>query len=79
MKFLDKAPNLSNVYGSSRFGLHQLQGARKGQFALKLLDGKRLVFIPKSVPVPLKDDGGIEEKKITEVTILEIVNYHRGK
>ncbi len=77
LALLDSAPNLSEVYWVSRFGLHQLKGGRKGQFALKLLDGKRLVFKPKSDPVPQNDDGGIDEEKITEVTILEIVNYHR--
>ncbi len=79
LALLESAPNLSKVYGVRRFGLHQLKGGRKGQFALKLHDGKRLVFKPKSDPVPQKDDGGIDEEKITEVTILEIVNYHRKK
>lgn len=77
LALLDSAPNLSKVYGVRRFGLHQLKGGRKGQFALKLHDGKRLVFKPKSDPVLQKSDGGIDEEKITEVTILEIVNYHR--
>lgn len=51
---LDSASNLSKVYGVRRFGLHQLKGGRKGQFALKLLDGIRLVFKPKSDPLPQK-------------------------
>ncbi|MCY3726604.1 MAG: hypothetical protein OXF95_08210 [Rhodobacteraceae bacterium] len=78
LALLKSAPNLSTVYNVKKFNLHQLSGTREGQFTLYLLDGKRLIFIPKS-PVPRMSDGGFDVKKITEVKILEIVNYHGKK
>ncbi len=78
LALLKSVPNLSTVYSVKKFNLHPLSGTRKGQFALYLLDWKRLVFIPKP-PVPRMRDGGFDVKKITKVNILEIVNYHGKK
>ena len=57
-------------------GLHPLKGARQGQFAVVVKHPFRIIFVPQNDPVPQKDDGSIDLKKITEMCILEIVDYH---
>ena len=55
---------------------HELTGDRKGQLALDLADGKRLVFEPAADPLPEKDDGGLDWAAVDAVRILEISDYH---
>lgn len=56
--------------------LHELTGDRKGQLALDLQQPYRLVIEPTEEPAPVKDDGGLDWRRITAVTIVEIVDYH---
>lgn len=51
-------------------GLHPLKGDRKGQYALNLDGGKRLVF---SVEY---EGTQIDEQSIEEVTIVGVIDYH---
>ena len=55
---------------------HPLKGNRKGQFALYLDGGCRLVFVPANEPVPQKNDGGIAWSEVTAVRIVFIGDYH---
>ena len=55
---------------------HPLSGNRKGQFAVRLCSKWRLVFKPDHDPVPLLADGGVDRRRVTRVTILEVVDYH---
>ena len=55
---------------------HPLVGDRRGQFAIKLADGARLVFCPDHNPVPTNDGGGIDWTQVTAVTIVFIGDYH---
>ena len=81
-KFLMRVNELANVkcledlrnYPPAR--CHELKGNRKEQFAVKLDEPYRLIFTPTHDPIPAKEDGGMDWKEITEITILEIVNYH---
>jgi proteic killer suppression protein len=57
-------------------GFHQLTGDRAGQFALKLDGAYRLIVRPDHDPVPVLDDGGIDESQVTGVLVIEVVNYH---
>jgi proteic killer suppression protein len=49
---------------------------RKGQLAVDLVHPRRLVFEPANDPVPAKADGGVDWSKVTEIVILEVVDYH---
>lgn len=49
---------------------------RIGQFALDLHGGTRLIFKPTAEPPPCKPDGSIDWAQVTEVTIIEIGDYH---
>lgn len=55
---------------------HPLTGDRKGQFALDLHSGVRLVFEPNHNPVPRFPDGGIDWAQVTQITIIYIGDYH---
>lgn len=55
---------------------HPLKGNRRGQFAVSLSGGDRLVFEPSQNPYPITDDGGIDWKSVTSVRIVEIGDYH---
>lgn len=55
---------------------HQLKHNRSGQFAVDLTGKLRLVFVPGHDHVPIGLDGEIDIKEITEITIIEICDYH---
>lgn len=55
---------------------HPLKGDRKGQFALDLAGGWRLVFAPANEPCPTRPDGSIEWSQVTIISIEFIGDYH---
>lgn len=54
---------------------HPLLGERKGQFALYLHGGCRLILEP-AEPVPTDEHGNIVWRSVTAVCIVEIGDYH---
>ena len=54
---------------------HELTANRAGKFALDLDHPYRLIFQPYPPP-PLKEDGGIDWSRVTEIVILAIEDYH---
>lgn len=64
--------DLKNVPG--RF--HPLGADRKQEFSLSLWGQYRLVFIADDDPLPLLDDGGIDQSQVRRVAIKEVVDYH---
>lgn len=56
--------------------LHPLAGDRAGQFAMSITAVRRLVFEPTENPPPLLPDGGLDIDRVTEVRVLEVVDYH---
>ena len=55
---------------------HLLSGNRGGQLSVDLEQPYRLVFIPANDPIPVKQDGGLDWAKVTEIEIVEIVDTH---
>lgn len=55
---------------------HPLVGNRKGEFAVDLQGGDRLVFKSSHLPPLIKPDGSVDWSKVTAVTIVELGNYH---
>lgn len=55
---------------------HPLKGDRFGQFALTVIDGKRLIFVPDMNPIPKKQDNGIDWAAVDRVKICDIEDYH---
>ena len=55
---------------------HELSGNRKGQLAVDVGHPTRLVFEPAENPPPANPDGGLDWAQVTDVVMLEIVDYH---
>lgn len=55
---------------------HPLTGDRAGQYALDLVQPKRLMFEPDHEPVPRTKDGGMDWSRVTRVRIIWIGDYH---
>jgi proteic killer suppression protein len=73
---LAAAPTLADVPTQPPDRCHQLKADRKGCFAVDAEHPFRIVFEPNHDPMPLKEDGGVDLRKVTAITILEIVDYH---
>jgi len=76
MAVLAAANSLEDVPAHPPERRHELSGNRKGQFAVDLKQPQRLVFEPNHNPLPRKPDGGLDLKKISAVTIIEVEDYH---
>jgi len=57
---------------------HELTN-RNGVYSVDLEHPYRLLFIPANQPMPLKEDGGIDMSKVTEVEIIDIEDTHDPK
>lgn len=55
---------------------HELRQNFKGQLAVHLDGPYRLIFEPAHEPIPKKEDGGLDWRKVTCIRIVEVVNYH---
>jgi proteic killer suppression protein len=55
---------------------HELTDDLKGQLAMDLDGGRRLIFRPDHDPVPCKDDGGLDWSRVTAVCVTGIGDYH---
>ncbi len=76
MMVLSTAPSLAHISHKPPERRHELEGQRKGSFAVDIRHPFRLVFKPNHNPVPLKEDTGIDLNKVTAITILEVEDYH---
>ena len=76
MTVLQHAPVLLDVPGSKPERRHELAGDRKGQYAVDVGRGLRLVFEPWHDHIPIRDDGSVDLSRITAIRILEVVDYH---
>ena len=73
---LDAAAHLAEMRTVATARCHLLTGDRKSQYAVDLVHPKRLVFEPFGDPMPMLEDGGINESKVTAVMVVGIVDYH---
>lgn len=55
---------------------HPLDRDRKGQYAVNLSGGDRLVFAPANDPCPTNDDQSINWSQVTIIRIEYIGDYH---
>ena len=76
MMVLRAAPTLENVSHRTPERRHELKGTTKGKFTVDLKQPYRLIFKPNHRPLPKKDDGGIDIKRVTAITILGVEDYH---
>ncbi len=67
---MKSADNLQVLRSIPALKCHPLIGDRKGQYAVDMVQPKRLIFLPTT------EEGKIVESLVTEVTVIEIVDYH---
>ncbi len=73
--FID-ADTLEDIRILTQARCHELKGDRQGTLAVDLKHPYRLVFEPANEPIPTKEAGGLDWKKVTVIRILEIKDYH---
>jgi toxin HigB-1 len=76
LRTLESAPTLAKVPTTPPERCHQLSGDRAGRFAVTVKDNWRLIFVPAHDPVPVKPDGGVDLAAVTDIRIIEVVDYH---
>lgn len=73
---LQAAANLSHIARVPPPRCHELVADRHGQLSVDLDHPFRLIFIPANDPLPLREDGGLDWERVTEIEVIEVVNYH---
>jgi proteic killer suppression protein len=74
---LKAAPNLETLKSIPAANCHQLVGNLEGKLAVDISGNFRIIFEPNHIPLPLKEDGGLDWKLVTEITIEQIgTDYH---
>ncbi|HKZ36257.1 MAG TPA: hypothetical protein VJ184_01310 [Chryseolinea sp.] len=76
MSVLMAAQTLADISTLPPERRHALTGYRKGEFAVDLKHPFRLVIKPNHNPLPLREDGGIDLNKVTDIIILDVEDYH---
>lgn len=76
MAVLLGTPTLEEVPSTKPERRHQLAGNRGGQFAVDVKQPYRIVFEPANDPIPMREQGGYDLRRITAITILEVEDYH---
>jgi len=73
---LQAAENLEALKTLPQVRAHELSGNRAGQISLDIKQPYRLLIIPDYEDLPRKDDGGLDWKKITKITIVQVEDTH---
>ncbi len=70
------SPNLAVLIQIPAANCHSLTGDRKGEWAVDISGNDRLIFEIAHDPIPENDDGSVNSYQVTDILILEIVDYH---
>ncbi len=69
--------NLEEIRKIPQAKCHELTNNRKGELAVSISGNNRIIFVPDHEPTPKKEDGGLDWKQVTQITITEIkLDYH---
>jgi proteic killer suppression protein len=73
---LEASPTLAILIQIPAANCHQLSGNRTGQWAVDISGNFRLIFIIAHDPIPITEDNSIDTTLVTDIIILEIIDYH---
>lgn len=73
---LDASSSLAVLRTMPQVRCHELTGDRQGQLAVDAKHPQRIIFRPTDNPPARLPDGGLDWTSVTEVTIIEVVDYH---
>ncbi|GAB3354424.1 killer suppression protein HigA [Arachidicoccus ginsenosidivorans] len=68
--------NLATLVLLQGANCHLLIGNKKGQWAIQISGNLRLTFRIHNTPIPLLPNGAIDLEQITEIEIINIIDYH---
>lgn len=70
------SPNLAVLIQIGAANCHPLSGDRKGEWAIDISGNYRLIFEITNNPISKTEDGSINTLLVTDICIIEIVDYH---
>jgi plasmid maintenance system killer protein len=74
---LQAASTLETMKNIPAANCHELRGNLKGKFAVDISGNHRIIFEPNHDPLPIKEDGGLDWKQVTDILIFAIgADYH---
>ncbi|MBI1769529.1 MAG: type II toxin-antitoxin system RelE/ParE family toxin [Bacteroidetes bacterium] len=73
---IESAPTLAVLKQIGAAHCHPLSGDRIGQWSISVSGNYRIVFTIGHDPIPATEDGSVDAKLVTDITIIEIVDYH---
>lgn len=73
---LKSADNLEVIAKLSELRLHPYKGAGKGTWSIDIHKNWRILFTINQNPIPTKDDGGVDLKEITIISIDSVKDPH---
>lgn len=73
---LSAAASLADMLRLPPARCHELKGDRKGELSVDLEHPFRLLFVPANIPIPTKEDGGLDWAGVTEIEIIDILDTH---
>ena len=76
MDELRAAASLADMTTLPAAGFRPLTENRRGQFAVRVSNNYRIVFVPACTPIPRKADGGYLLEEISEIEIVAVEDYH---
>lgn len=73
---IEASPNLAVLMQIPAANCHSLSGSRRGEWALDISANYRMIFEIANNPIPITEDGSINTYLVTDICIIEIVDYH---
>ena len=73
---LESADNLEVISKIPVLRLHQYKGNRKGTWSIDIQENWRILFIINQDPIPTLEDGGVDLKAITIISIESVEDPH---
>lgn len=73
---IQSSPTLGVLIQIKAADCHQLSGNRKNQWSVFISGNFRLIFELSHDPIPYTEDGSVDTNLVTDIKIIEIVDYH---
>ena len=73
---LESADNLEVISKLPKLRLHPYKGNRKGTWSIDIQENWRILFIINQDPIPTLEDGGVDLKAITIISIESVEDPH---
>ena len=76
INLLEEEENLGKISNDPPIRLHMLKGDQKGNYAIDVWRGLRIVFEINQKPIPRRPDNSVDLDNVTKIRIIGIYDYH---